>query len=382
MASKQAEEQGQRRTDYVQVDLMKAAAIALVILDHSITHELRSTLFPYFWELTSIPLFLVIMGFNAGNSFRFRQTEAREVFYSRSYLVKKFDRYLKPFLIIYVVGLALVALSIPLGIQIVSSEEFLPFSGPGMWFVPVALTSIIVLPALYRLFVWKPSAAVVLCFLTDLLQHIALYGLTGSVPSESLTTDLIRFFFLTSITIYLFPVALGFWFSQNHGPVERHNLYLYPVFALSFAYVALYTFFGFRVFFIPEVGFEYNLFVMPYSAFLFILGMRLLPSRSRNRAVTLLARVGKASYHILMVQIVYFSILYQQIPSLATQGIAADLASILLFYLANFLMCAGAGVLWFEMSSRGEVAKRNATDTIDQEETEERRPYRERTAFI
>ncbi len=349
MASEQADEQGQHRTDYIQVDLMKAAAIALVILDHSITHELRSTLLPYFWELTSIPLFLVIMGFNAGNSFKSRESGPHKGLCSRSYFTRKLDRYLKPFLITYVVGLTLAASSVPLGIQIVSSLEFLPFSGPGMWFVPVALTAVIVLPALYRLFVWKPPMAVLLCFLIDLLQHIALYAITSSVPSESLTADLVRFIFLTSITVYLFPVALGFWFSRGHGLMDRHNYCLYPVFILSLVYIASYTFLGFRLFFIPEVGFEYNLFVMPYSAFLFILGMRLLPSRLHRRLIMLAARVGKASYHILMVQIVYFSILYKHIPYLPTQGIAADPVSNLLFYLTSLAICASIGVIWNEI---------------------------------
>ncbi|MHA2351274.1 MAG: hypothetical protein ACXADL_16780, partial [Candidatus Thorarchaeota archaeon] len=49
------------RTNYFQIDILKAIAIALVVLDHSLTWELKHDLLGPFWERTAIPLFLIIM---------------------------------------------------------------------------------------------------------------------------------------------------------------------------------------------------------------------------------------------------------------------------------------------------------------------------------
>jgi len=95
----------------MQVDLMKAAAIALVILDHTISHSVRSTVFPYFWELTSVPLFLIIMGFNTGNSLRsLTHKPIREV-YSREYIRTKTKRYLLPVAYLFAIGMIIAAVA-------------------------------------------------------------------------------------------------------------------------------------------------------------------------------------------------------------------------------------------------------------------------------
>ena len=51
----------QGRMKYWQVDALKAFAIALVVLDHSLTWDLKSLIGGVFWERTAIPIFMIII---------------------------------------------------------------------------------------------------------------------------------------------------------------------------------------------------------------------------------------------------------------------------------------------------------------------------------
>ena len=50
--------------DYFQIDFLKVVMIFLVIFDHTIPWTLKGDIGVALWERISIPVFLVIMGFN------------------------------------------------------------------------------------------------------------------------------------------------------------------------------------------------------------------------------------------------------------------------------------------------------------------------------
>ena len=57
---------------FFQIDFLKAVMIFLVIFDHTIPWDIKDYMGVIFWERISIPVFLVIMGFNMGISFQKR----------------------------------------------------------------------------------------------------------------------------------------------------------------------------------------------------------------------------------------------------------------------------------------------------------------------
>ena len=63
------EEPPAKRPYYFQLDVLKAIAIAFVVMDHSLTWEIKGSLGSIFWERLSIPFFLLVMGFNMGLSY-------------------------------------------------------------------------------------------------------------------------------------------------------------------------------------------------------------------------------------------------------------------------------------------------------------------------
>ena len=67
--------------NFFQVDFLKAAMIFLVIFDHMVSWGVKSEMGVTLWERISIPVFLVIMGFNMGLSFqRKKTTKLRELY--------------------------------------------------------------------------------------------------------------------------------------------------------------------------------------------------------------------------------------------------------------------------------------------------------------
>ena len=74
---------------YFQVDFLKAIMIFLVIFDHTIPWEVKGGMGVALWERISIPVFLVIMGFNMGLSFRRRGETSLKKIYSRNYFKNK-----------------------------------------------------------------------------------------------------------------------------------------------------------------------------------------------------------------------------------------------------------------------------------------------------
>ena len=92
------------KSDFFQIDFLKAVMIFLVIFDHFVSWNIKGDIGVALWERISIPVFLVILGFNMGHSFRGQGDKSLKQLYSCSYFKKKSLRYIIPFLILYAVS--------------------------------------------------------------------------------------------------------------------------------------------------------------------------------------------------------------------------------------------------------------------------------------
>ena len=92
-----------RDTHFFQIDFVKAAMIFLVIFDHMVSWNIKNDIGVALWERISIPVFLVILGFNMGHSFRSHGEVTLKQLYSWGYFKRKILRYIIPFAILYAV---------------------------------------------------------------------------------------------------------------------------------------------------------------------------------------------------------------------------------------------------------------------------------------
>jgi hypothetical protein len=152
----------------------------------------------------------------------------------------------------------------------------------------------------------------------------------------------------------LSALGLGMWFSSNHNIFADRNIFMWILFPISLSYIILYQFYNFNLAFI--VG-DYHLFIFPYSAFLFLVGMKLLPKKSNNIIIRGITIIGKSTYHILLTQILYFAIVYYlwgDHYGASILGINTDyeLPILFLYVLLNWIICVPVGVLFWYSETR------------------------------
>ncbi len=358
---------------YFQVDFIKAIMIFLVIFDHTIPWTVKGVMGVALWERISIPVFLIIMGFNMGLSFKRKGETSLKKLYSANYFKGKFWRFLYPYLILYVLttlfGLIVYEFNFsaiiiyhlfPHFMELNLFMGLLPFWGPGNWFIPVIFGSILIMPLLYKGFSSKGYWAIITLillfvveFLTQLFVHYTFFALGFSSGVDYYNTMELAWFFFCSILFYLSAVGLGMWFSNGHKIKSKHNLFMWILFPISLFYIILSQFFGLDI---PFIHGDYNLFVFPYSAFVFLIGLALLPQEATNKIAKAISWIGKSTYHILLVQIFYFGItvwLYGDHYRASIFGINnSDDLLIFGYLLINWAICIPAGVFWYYIENK------------------------------
>lgn len=349
------------RRFFFQVDALKAIAIFFVIMDHTLPWGVKWSMLAPFWERTSIPLFLIIMGFNLGYSFQWTGERSLRELYSRSYFKKKVSRFILSLLILMLasslLGLYLGALefqwSILLGI--------LPFRGPGNWFVPVIITSILVFPLVYWAFIRWPRITVGLCLASDLTMHAVFTQIVPVLWPELPDFGFISVLIRMNILTHLFAVGIGLWFSKGHDIADNRNAIVWILGPLSAMYLGAWLIVGYRI---PFIAGDYSAFAYPYSALLFLLAMDLLPENASGRFADIVKTLSRSTYHIFLFQIFYFSIVYFYWPSFTQDGFGYSIVLYFLYFGVNVLVTFAGGMAWFrtEQWIRGRIKQKSGSE--------------------
>ena len=312
----------EERTSFFQIDFLKAAMIFLVIFDHFVSWNIKSDIGVALWERISIPVFLVILGFNMGLSFKGQGDLSLKQLYSWSYFKKKILRYIVPFLILYAastfIGLFLYGFDFIAMYDTQYSPEhgiinlfylIMPFWGPGNWFIPVLLQSILVVPLLYWGFTKKPVLTLILTFVMEIVMQITVFFVIGDIT----TWEEVHVYslFSSSILFYLSAVGIGMWFSFGHKLSGKRNIFIWILFIISLTYIIAYQFFDFRFRLdgTPLLRGDYHFLVFPYSAFLVLLALKYLPNTSKAKISRIISLIGKSTYHILLTQILGYGLI-------------------------------------------------------------------------
>ncbi len=366
-------EQENKSKNFFQIDFLKAIMIAFVVLDHALAYSPIFGVGYQLWERMSIPVFLIILGFNMGKSFAREGDASLKKLYSISYFKKKFWRFIFPYIIFYIVstsiGFIIYGAYFP---ETFSENWFLEYivfqksllEGPGNWFIPVLIQSILLLPLLYYLFSKKPILTLILCFLIEFCMHLFLFFYIG--PITGIDDILQELMFRQVIFLYLSAVGMGIWFSQNHDLFSKRNLFVWILFPVSLIYMIAWDFFGFRLQINGSgiVRGDYNYLTFIYSALIFLIVLRLLPKNPKNPIAKGISAVGKATFHIYLVQDLYYVCLYIAYDSVWSSvgfvGIvnALGIASGNLFVnigllIINWIICISIGVLWWYIEKKG-----------------------------
>ncbi len=322
------------------------------------------------WERISIPVFLIIMGFNMGHSFKKTGEKKLIKLYSFNYFKTKFWRYIFPFLVLYIISTVIGLIIYDFDFELMwYGQDFdsiygrwrwdivhlligiLPFYGPGNWFLPVIFWSILIMPLIYKGFSGKLKWSIIsliLCFIIELsIQLVIFFILRPFIPNWGI----IYGFISTTPFFMLSAIGLGMWFSGDRKYFSKKNLFMWILFPLSLGYLIRRQFYGKGV---PFLLGDYHLLTFPYSALLFLIIMQFIPEKiNKNRRIVKgIRKISKATYHILLTQILYFGIVISIWGGHYGASIfGIDLSynpSVVFFYLLiNWLICVPIGVLWW-----------------------------------
>ena len=365
-------EEEENGKNFFQIDLLKAIMIAFVILDHALGYTSRAGLGSELWERMSIPMFLIILGFNMGKSFAREGETSLKKLYSFSYFKKKFWRYIFPYIIFYIVstsiGFFIYGTSFPNTFHENWFLEYILFQkslleGPGNWFIPVLFQSILLMPLLYYLFTKKPILSLIICFAVEICMHLFLFFYIG--PILGIEDYLREIPFRQIILLYLSAIGMGIWFSKNHKLFSWKNLYVWILFPINLIYMIAWDFFGFRfqVNGSEIVRGDYNYLTFVYSALIFLIVLSILPKNPKSFIGKAFSPLGKATFHIYLVQDLYYILLYINFNHIWLSpgftglvnpfGISsAEFLTNFYLLIINWVICFSIGVLWWYIEKK------------------------------
>lgn len=283
------------------IDIIKALAIISVILIHGLSNDsLYTILAPYYiWQ--TVPVFMILMGYNATNSYlRKDYTKLSDIF-SHHYLMNKAKRILLPFSFIWLLQVLIQFFyfdnrNIP--------ELLLAFLdggyGPGSYFIPLILQATLNIPFIYLILKKQPTKMMIVLFFVSLLIDMAAFWL-------NISGSLYRILIIR----HLFSVTLGIWYAFNKSTIKLKWLAI-PV-AASLAYITAVHYFNWELI-VEEYWHSQHAPSYFYVLFIIMIGMKYLEVGNQSLLEKTFILIGQASFHIYLTQMFYFWFVHTRLP--------------------------------------------------------------------
>jgi fucose 4-O-acetylase-like acetyltransferase len=265
-----------RATRVGQVDAIKAIAIFLVLVDHSLSDQIVYSTWGMLHIAQAVPVFMVLIGY-AGQW---------------GTVHRRLVRLLVPFVILWLASLALALAHGEQPVGWMTLVGYLPYPGPGNFFIPIVFCICLLLPVLR----WLAGRSSLLLLLVTGAVDL---GFELAAPHIRLFTEGHPFYYSEAFPRYLLAVGFGFWLAKN--PRLR---WVVPLGLASLAYLVTSRLAGWQPPFLPDWGAD-DLLGVGYSTLLVALGLRFLPAKPP----LVVSAIGQATYHIFLFQILLFSII-------------------------------------------------------------------------
>ena len=319
------------------IDLLKGFAILSVIWLHSsFSAEVsKAVLAPFLFNL-AVPIFMIVSGFTYSFSLS-KYDDSKSVlksYYSFNNLYKKLIRILPCYFIIFIIEIITEPMEFT-GMKSITDFFYYLFTGgyvfPGSYYIPVLIQLILIFPLLKLLYNKLKSAAFIPVAVFQLIYEILIYY-----------TNFPKQFSRLLIVRYLVPILGGiFIFGKYKNKKQIKNKWIYVISAiLGAGYIIAIGYFDFT----PKILFtDWATTAMPTALYLVPVIMLVLFKFGEKEVKPIFTILGKASYHIFLMQILYFGIVIHRINILnpSVNFIIAALFSVplgLIMYFAENLI--------------------------------------------
>lgn len=336
----------------MEVDLIKGIAIISVVLVHCLPYNNAFMTLRMFTFSMALLIFMLLMGRNMYASFE-KHNYMENGFHTISYLKNRLIRFLYPFIPIFIISLILGLLinhDVYLGFY--TLVGYLPLPGPGNYFVTVLLEFIIIFPLLYLAYKRYPRLTLIATFAISFLFEVA-SSYIGVLNSDA-------YLYYANILRYLFMITLGLWVLEAFEPNKRIRSTLETVIILIGVAVSVIYLVAFGIFHwefalfnnfwgteYPTLG-SYVVIASFYPLALYMLAYKFLPSKSSNKIVKFIAYTGKASYHVFLVQILFFAVFYNPYATISQSGIFDPITSGVISIVVSLAVTLTLGALFYK----------------------------------
>lgn len=347
---------------FPQLDLIKGVAIISVILLHTLPRNILVAIFAHFHIWQAVPVFFILIGITLAISYSRREAGKIGQIYSKSYFLSRVERVVIPFIIIFLVSLTFGICRGDFYVGWLYILGRLPVIGNGNYFVSILLQYILIAPLIYFFYRKSPWASIATLFLIELVFQL----LTPYISAFHQT----KYLYSSCIFRYFSAIAIGLHISDDlltKGRINllaRKNMFILVGFPVSIAYLimARTTAQPFPLFW-DQSNFQ-NLISFSYPAVLIAVIMNWRFQHLNSRFFKAIMAVGKASYHIFLVQILFFGFGLSLIRFVTIENylIWGPLAIIL-----NLLINLIAGLLfYFAQNSIRKRLKKKQTNSFGQ----------------
>lgn len=273
------------------LDYLKAVCVIMVIITHYGWEDKTS---PFFTMLINmaVPVFMIVSGYNFAMSNRKKADGNLEKMYGWNMMKPKLIRFLLPFFAICLLEILLLAAqdkNIPLFRIFVLGAY-----GPGSYYVPIMLQLLVIFPLIYVMIAYNAKLGLAVAALANLAFEVCV-----------IVFDMDKYYYRLSIGRYLLLIAFGCYLYLH--PEQRVKPYqMWMMFLAGLAY--LIAVFGFDKDF--ELFGYWKTTAMPVAFYIFpiviLLFRKFYHCTIPGFVGRLLMQIGKASYHIFLIQMVYY----------------------------------------------------------------------------
>lgn len=273
------------------LDYLKAVCVIMVIITH---YDWADKTSPFFTMLINmaVPVFMIVSGYNFAMSNRKKADGKLRKMYGWSMMKPRLIRFLIPFFTICIIEIVL------LYMEDKSIDPWRIFLlgayGPGSYYVPVMMQMLVIFPIIYILIEKNAKVGIAVAGAANLLFEIAVKCF-----------EIDKYYYRLSIGRYLLLIAFGCYL-YLHPEHRVKRCQMVSMFIIGFAYIV--AVFGFDR---ELILFEYwKTTAMPVAFYIFPIVIMLF-RRFYDRTIPgvlgkLFTWIGKASYHIFLVQMVYY----------------------------------------------------------------------------
>lgn len=320
-------------------DLIKMLCILSVIIVHAAPVKWVESIGSPFHLAQTIQMFLLIYGYNVITSIERRNLFSLQEIYRYVFSRKKITRIFAPLTIAYIIFIIIEwYFKDRLGLI-----DFFTFfiNTLGGYYISILIQAMLITPLIYKL-IKKTKYGILYLFLISLILELPFYILNRYIFFESVfIRQVIGVMYSQFIGRHLFAISLGAWHALNYQKVKMNSIV--PLALVSAVYIYGVNYLGWE--FLNEN--MWNAQHAPsffWTLFLFIV-LSKIRINEKSKIINYLAKIGKASFHVYLVQILYFWIL----RSLGYVIVPTKLS--ITFVLMSLIVCVSLGVIFYELES-------------------------------